>query len=317
MNTTDLTPMPLVSKFESAADAIVIGDTATLESLLSANPELVRAHSTRVHHATLLHYVGANGVENYRQKTPPNAVAITKILLNAGAEVDALADTYGKGTTLGLVASSVHPERAGVQIALMETLLDHGAAVDGVPESWNPLKAAIFNGRKQAAEFLAMHGAQIDLLAAAALGRLDLLMTFFDNDGSVKPPATKQDLNSGCVYACLYGRTTAAEFLLDRGADLREEENTGQTGLHNAVICGDLNLIRLLLSRDAPLEARNRFGGTVLGQATWCAMNDQRNIDYAPIIQVLLDAGANVEKADYPTGINQIDDILRHHGAES
>src|ERR1700730_13367704 len=88
-----------VSRFEVAADAIVAGDVATLASLLSQDPELVRTRSTRVHRATLLHYVGANGVENYRQRTPHNAVEVAKLLLDAGAAVDALADSYGKSTT--------------------------------------------------------------------------------------------------------------------------------------------------------------------------------------------------------------------------
>ena len=145
-----------ISKFEQAADAIVTGDAATLASLLRENPKLIRARSTRVHRATLLHYVSANGFENYRQKTPANAVEIAKILLDAGAEVDATADSYGKDTTLVLVATSVHPERAGVQIALLELLLDHGAAPDGV----NP---CLRNGRPEAAEFLAQRGAPLDL----------------------------------------------------------------------------------------------------------------------------------------------------------
>jgi hypothetical protein len=108
-----------VSKFESAADAIVAGDRATLERLLRENPELIRARSTRVHRATLLHYISANGFENYRQKSPQNAVEIATMLLQAGAEVEAVADMYGKDTTLGLVATSVHPLRAGIQIALL------------------------------------------------------------------------------------------------------------------------------------------------------------------------------------------------------
>jgi len=144
-----------VSKFESAADAIVTGDVATLESLLRENSELIRARSTRGHHATLLHYVSANGVEDYRQRTPKNAVKIAQILLEAGAEVDAVADAYGKDTALGLVATSVHPLRAGVQTELIELLLDHGAKVDGVPGSGQPLTAALANGCPQAAERLA------------------------------------------------------------------------------------------------------------------------------------------------------------------
>ena len=99
----------------------------------------MRARSTRVthfdpplHRATLLHYVAANGVEGYRQRTPPNAVAVARVLLEAGADVDALADMYGgQHTTMSLLVSSGHPAKAGLQIALAETLLDFGAAVEG------------------------------------------------------------------------------------------------------------------------------------------------------------------------------------------
>ena len=78
-----------VRQFELAADAITTGDVPTLKQLLRTRPELIRARSTREHHATLLHYVGANAVESYRQKTPKNAVQIAKVLLKARAVVDA------------------------------------------------------------------------------------------------------------------------------------------------------------------------------------------------------------------------------------
>lgn len=62
--------------FEGCADAIVGGDAAALESLLRADPELLRTRSRRPHRATLLHYVAANGVEEERQKTPANAISL-------------------------------------------------------------------------------------------------------------------------------------------------------------------------------------------------------------------------------------------------
>src|SRR3982751_797969 len=58
--------------FEAAVDAIVGGDATRLARLLHEHPALVRARSTRAHRATLLHYVSANGVEDFRQKMPPN-----------------------------------------------------------------------------------------------------------------------------------------------------------------------------------------------------------------------------------------------------
>src|SRR5438045_3556890 len=126
-----MNPTVPVAAFEAAVDAIVAGDETTLRKLLLEHPDLIRARSTREHHSTLLHYSAANGVEDHRQKTPANAVRIAEMLLDAGAEVDAEADMYGgRCTTLGLAATSVHPERAGLQNALMRTLLDHGAQVD-------------------------------------------------------------------------------------------------------------------------------------------------------------------------------------------
>jgi hypothetical protein len=177
-----------VSNFEAAAEAIVTGDTAALKRLLRDDPALIRARSTREHRATLLHYVAANGVEHYRQISPANAVTIAEILLEAGADVDAEAEVYGGGcTTLGLVATSVHPERAGVQNALMQILIDRGAVIDrprGVGNDHAFVKGCLANGRGAAAEFLAARGACLDLEGAAGIGRLDVVAGFFDPDGS-------------------------------------------------------------------------------------------------------------------------------------
>jgi hypothetical protein len=38
----------------------------------------------------------------------------------------------------------------------MKTLLDYGANINGLPSGWNPLLAALHNGRCEAAEFLAV-----------------------------------------------------------------------------------------------------------------------------------------------------------------
>src|SRR5712691_7031404 len=65
-----------VARFESAVEAVISGDVAALSSMLRARPDLVRPRSTRRHHATLLHYVAANGVEGGRQRTPANSVEV-------------------------------------------------------------------------------------------------------------------------------------------------------------------------------------------------------------------------------------------------
>src|SRR5689334_9309092 len=169
-------PDSATARFESAADAIVTGDLSGLQTLLRRDPDLARARSARQHRSTLLHYVGANGVESWRQRTPPNMVAIAEMLLDAGAELDAMADMYGGSTTLGLVATSIHPLRAGVQNELIEALLRRGAALDHPQSAGNGqsiIPGCLANGRPQAAEYLASRGAALDLEAAAGVGRLE------------------------------------------------------------------------------------------------------------------------------------------------
>jgi len=59
-----------------------------------------------------------------------------------------------------------------------------------------------------------------------------------------------------------------------------------QTGLHWAVIGRPLDTVKLLLKWGAPLEAKNVYGGTALGQATWCVINVDRSADYVPMYDV-------------------------------
>ena len=70
--------------------------------------------------------MAANGIEVERQiQSPANAVEIMRLLLERGAEVDALCETYGGGrnqTTMCLLVSSCVPAEAGVQAALVDEL---------------------------------------------------------------------------------------------------------------------------------------------------------------------------------------------------
>ena len=309
------------AQFERAADAIVNGDTATLRKLLRQKPELIHARSPRAHHAALLHYISANGVEDYRQKTPANAVEIAAILLDAGAEVDAVAEAYGKGTTLGLTATSIHPLRAGVLIPLLELLLARGTSIDGAPGGWNIVNACLANGRKLGSEFLASRGATLDLEGAAGIGQLKLVRSFFHEDGSLKPNATKAQMESGFIWACEYGRAEVADFLLDVGVDKNTCRQHKLTGLHWAAVSGDLETVKVVLKHQLPLEARNVWGGTPLAAAIWAATESDPNdpvwprADWVSIIELLLKAGAKTQAIHYPTGNPRIDEILQSYRA--
>lgn len=262
--------------FESAVEAVVEGNEAALKSLLRDHPDLVRARSARithfdppVHGATLLHYVAANGVEGYRQKTPANAVEIAKTLLAAGAEADALADMYGgQCTTLSMLVSSGHPAKAGVQIALVETLLDFGAAIEarGSGKWTSPLMTALAFGFPGAAEALAQRGARVDDLAAAAgLGRLADARRWL-------PAASPESRHRALALAAQLGHADIVRLLLDAGEDPNrynpEGNHAHSTPLHQAALAGHDAVVRLLVERGARLDIEDTiYQGTPLGWA--------------------------------------------------
>ena len=295
-----------VARFERAVDDIVSGDAASVERAVREHPDLVRARSARTHHSMLLHYVGANGVEGWRQRTPNNTVQIAEIVLDAGAEVDAVADMYNGGcTTLGLVATSIHPKTAGVQQPLIDFLLERGARIDapGGGNSRGIVNSCLANGRPEAAEHLAKRGAPLDLEGAAGVGWLDVVKSFFNPDGSLKPPATLAQLKDGFTWACEYGHTNVVEHLLDRGVDASEvlPRPHKQTGLHWAAYGGHPNTVKALLRRNPPLDVRDAsFNGTPLGWAlyAWWERRTQGGASLEPyyeIVALLVAAGAPVE----------------------
>lgn len=241
---------PTVANFEAAVDAVVSGDTPTLKSLLTAEPHLIRARSTRVthfdpqvHRATLLHYIAANGVEGHRQRTPTNAVEIARTLLEAGADANDLADFYGgPTTTLPLLVSSCHPAAAGLQVPLIHVLVDYGATVTA-----ETLHTALVFGYPAAAQALVDRGAPVETLpAVAGLGRLE-------EARALLPNASELDRQSALALAAALGHAPVVELLLDAGADPNQfnppRHHAHSTPLHQAALAGHAEVVDLLLRR--------------------------------------------------------------------
>ncbi len=246
-----------VERFEAAVEAVVSGDVAGLRSMLRRNSWLATARSRRRHHATLLHYVGANGVEGGRQRTPPNAVEVAKTLLDAGAEVDACADMYeAKCTTMSMLVSSTHPAKAGLQAALAETLLDYGAAFEGPGSHWqSALMTALAFGYVDTARALARRGAPVDDLAAAAgLG-------LHESAARWLPSADASSRHVALALAAQLGQASIVKLLLDAGEDPNRLNPDGfhshATPLHQAVWSSHADVVRLLVEAGARLDIRD------------------------------------------------------------
>jgi ankyrin repeat protein len=168
---------------------------------------------------------------------------------------------------MSMLVSSSHPAEAGLQVPLVELLLDFGAAIEGRgTRKWGgPLFTALTFGMIEAAKALAKRGARIDLPSAAGLGLVDDAIRLL-------PSADDVARHRALSLAAQQGHAEIVHLLLDAGEDPNrynpESNHPHTTPLHQAVLGGHETVARLLVERGARLDIRDTiWQSTPLGWA--------------------------------------------------
>ena len=269
--------------YYEAVEALDAGDAETLQNLLAAYPELATARGYFDEYyeypyfrgATLLHHLAG---EPQRVPLPENAIELAAALLSAGADPNAA--TYDSVAVLDLFIESDQLEWAESKPEMVRLLVSNGVDVNRNRGRmlWNALRERDLD----LAHLLVAEGATVDLRFAAGVNRVDLMAEFFDSEGKLKEgtghlyhpePDTvltaEQIMVEALNFAAYSGALEAAEFLLDRGADINglaggfSRYDRGSTPLHKTVMADQLAMARLLLARGAdPLVGDRRFGIT-------------------------------------------------------
>lgn len=275
--------------FREAVEALDGGDIERLETLLDEHPWLVtyRCQKGELYEdgyfagATLLNHIAGNPS---RCPIPSNIIDITRLLLSRGARDEPPRPKY----TIGLLLTSKQASEAGVALPLIDLITStNGVELDLTDPTI--LNGALNNHAPATALELIRRGAKMDIRHAAALGRLDLVQSFYSKD---EPPAALKE--EAFIRACQHGHNNICEFLLDQGVDAASQVDIGQTGFHYAAHSGQLETVKMLIERNAPLEVKNMYNGTVLGQALWSAFNEPHK-NHLQIVEVLISAGAQIE----------------------
>lgn len=178
-------------------------------------------------------------------------------------------------------------------VEITALLLDRGAPINGAG-GWSPLEEALYWNQRGVIDLLLKRGAAIDnLRKAAALGRIEIVESFFNSDGSLKTEAGKIDwpfgelqksnlncrikdeleakvaqwsddpqdiINNSFVYACMHNQIEAARFLLDKGAQINAIPpgfDFAGTGLHYAALNGHRAMVEFLIQHGAKVDIKD------------------------------------------------------------
>lgn len=285
--------------FRDAVTAIDAGDMATLERLLAEHPELVRDRLTApgawlrdkiggaldgfFRKPYLLWFVAEDPVRIGR--LPGNIAEVTRAIVRAAVRERVKTLQAQLDYTLRLVSWSGVASECGVQIELIDVLVDAGASPEGRPDD------ALVNGHVAAAGHLLERGATLTLGTALLLGR-------WDDVTRLAEAASERERQSAFVLAALNGKAEALRRMIGLGIDVNSPSKdlySHATPLHHAVCSGSLDAVRVLVEAGAGLRARDKAEkATPLGWAEYhlTSVRGDRGKQFAEIANYLRDKDA-------------------------
>jgi peptide-methionine (S)-S-oxide reductase len=273
--------MSIDQLFQEAVALIGVGDALALDRLLTDNPELARERLAapgpwlrdKIGAALdgffkdpyLLWFVSED--VPVHGHLPENIAEVTRVILRSAQGAPGVQEQLD--SALRLVCWSGVAQRHGVQVELIDTLLDAGASPDGGPVN------ALVNGHAAAAEHLVARGAELTLASAVCLGR-------WDDARRLSATVNESEKQFALVLAALNGKADAVKWMVETGADVNRpsaELYAHGAPLHHAVCSGSLATVRALVEAGADPGTRDTaWNGTPLGWAEYY-LSERKDVD--------------------------------------
>jgi ankyrin repeat protein len=182
-------------------------------------------------------------------------------------------------------SQSIHLAAKSGDLATVKTMIkDHPEMATSADSSWTPLHVAAEFGKRDVAEVLIAHGANVNaregyrgytaLFLAARRGNKDVAELLLAKGADVNAK-TDGDHTTPLHWAALNGHADVVKLLLANNANVNVEAKYDGTPLHSAAMGGHKDVAELLLSSGAEINARNNNGNhTPLYNATRYKHND-------------------------------------------
>ncbi|HEY8812454.1 MAG TPA: ankyrin repeat domain-containing protein [Candidatus Dormibacteraeota bacterium] len=139
-------------------------------------------------------------------------------------------------------------------LARVTELVEQNPGVVNARATWNetPIEAATQMANRPMIDFLVERGAPVDFFTACVLGDIGRVCAELGGEPNVARARGVHDLPS-LYFAAIGGSRQVAELLLAAGAGVNEQAESAAP-IHGAVMGGDAEMVRLLLSRGADPE---------------------------------------------------------------
>lgn len=159
-------------------------------------------------------------------------------------------------------------------INMMKLLIDNKANINYTDENgFNPLNMAIESGDMELTKFLITNGANVNSLMqdgvsligyAIAQNNMDLLQILIENGANVNYTNGDSWADTPLKTASRLGLDNVVRILLTRNADINAVDMNGNTALHTAALNSQLSIVKLLLEKNPNLDIQNKVGNTAL-----------------------------------------------------
>lgn len=268
--------MKLDALFQDAVSAIDAGDESALQHLLASHPDLVRERLAKpgrwlrdkvggalngfFQRPYLLWFVAEDPVRNGR--LPANIPQVAAAIIAAARREGIASLQQQLDYALRLVAWSWIARECGVQIALIDVLVDAGAVPGRTPDD------ALVNHHYAAAAHLVARGGTLTLATALSLER-------WDDARRLIPVTNPRDKQFAFILTALNGRAEGLRLMLDAGIELNgvsQDLYAHAPALHHAVWSGSLDAVKVLVEAGADLHRKDAAeNATPLGWAEYAA----------------------------------------------